>query len=436
MRFPRRERLPLFLWTPDYPAAADDTELERVIKELDARGISLLARWKFGELEKSAALALRIGKIQKKLGLKVCVEGTGDVVHGLYDGKPDVAHQGADGKPFFDDSFFWKAGCPFTMKLRYEKMKSRLEPFLKKYAEAGVELDFWTADYEFDGPSEWNAGWAAAKKCTVCREHIKDIDSNFTSFQNAVRAARSDFQNEVFCKTIRSHFPKALIGVYGMNPHKGTRYWWDFFEKPEPIEGISYTKENGGLHRPWVHEFEPAGYNVAMPVIYSLYNAYNFENKEFGWFYNMLLEASAVGEATPVNIPLIPFVHWSITAPKGKTPLSEQKYEEVLWHLLLRGHDTFCMWSPAEQTAQAVKPVHRVYAAALEFSEFLNKGTPVTFAVPSENAPVLSALRLGNRLLVRRTDFGSGNAPAILQLDGRDVSVPRADGKCQIITLP
>src|SRR5438093_12028863 len=66
LKFPRGERLPLFLWTPDYSATADDAELERVIKELDARGISLLARWHAGDVEKTSALPLRIAKIQKK----------------------------------------------------------------------------------------------------------------------------------------------------------------------------------------------------------------------------------------------------------------------------------------------------------------------------------------------------------------------------------
>ena len=54
-----------------------DAELERVIKELDARGISLLARLHAGDVDKTTTLPLRIAKIQKKLGLRVCVEGCG-----------------------------------------------------------------------------------------------------------------------------------------------------------------------------------------------------------------------------------------------------------------------------------------------------------------------------------------------------------------------
>ena len=436
LKFPRGDRLPLFLWTPDYPNTTDDAELERVIKELDARGISLLARWHAGDVEKGGALALRIAKIQKKLGLRVCVEAAGDIVHGAYDGKPDVAHKDADGKPFFDKSFFWSPGCPFAMKLRYDAMKARLEPFLKKYKDAGIDVNFWTADYEFDGPDEWNAGWATAKKCAVCREKIKNIDSDFSAFQTAVRTARSEFQNEVFCKTIRAYFPKALIGVYGMNPNDGTRYWWDFFEKPEIMDGVTYKKDNGGLYRSWPNEFTLAGYNAAMPVIYSLYNPYTFENKEYGWFYSMLLEATATAKNTPPEIPVIPFVHWALTAPAGKIPLSEEKYEELLWHLLLRGHATFCMWCPGEQMSRAVKPVQRVYAAALEYKEFLDKGKSVVFDIPSSPGTVISALRLGNRLLVRRTDFTSATEPATISVDGKRINIPRADGKCQLITLP
>ena len=436
LQHPRGTRLPLYFWTPEFSEKTDDAELESEIKELDARGISLFARWRASKLGASAAFAIRIAKLEKKLGIPVSVIGENDTTNGFCDSSPAVAHKDSDGKPFFDTSFFWKPGCPFCMSTRYEPMKAKLEPFLKKYQENGVPLDLWTADFEFDGPIEWNAGWATAKKCALCREKIKNLDTDFPAFQTAVRTVRTEMQNEVFSKTIKKYFPDARIGVYGMNPHDGYRYWWDFFEKQTLIDGVAYKNDQGGVYRPWAKEFEGSGYTMAMPVIYSLYNPYTFKNGEYGWFYNMLLEYSSAAKNTPANVALVPFVHWSITAPKGLTPLSEQKYEELLWHLLLRRCDSFCMWCTAEQTAKAAVPVQKVYAESLQYGDFLNKGTPITFDVPAQPGTVISGLKLGNRVLVRRTDFEGNAEPVATVIEQKTIQVPAKAGACQIIDLP
>lgn len=117
--------------------------------------------------------------------------------------------------------------------------------------------------------------------------------------------------------------------------------------------------------------------------------------------------------------------------------MTEANYEELLWHLLLRGHDAFAMWCPAPELAQEVRPVHRVYAAALEHQEFLTQGQPVFFDVPKQPGSVVSALQLGKKFLVRRTDFAP--APAVLDVklpDGTSLRVPKAEGKSVVLTRP
>ena len=52
------------------------------------------------------------------------------------------------------------------------------------------------------------------------------------------------------------------------------------------------------------------------------------------------------------------------------------------------------MRCPAPELAQEVRPVHRVYAAALEHKEFLDRGQPVFFDVPEQPGSVVSALQL------------------------------------------
>jgi hypothetical protein len=76
-----------------------------------------------------------------------------------------------------------------------------------------------------------------------------------------------------------------------------------------------------------------------------------------------------------------------------------------------------------------------VYAASLEYREFLEHGTPVTFDVPSEPGPVVSGLRLGDRVLVRRTDFGARTASVKLPIVGRPIFVEDVGDKNQILQV-
>lgn len=442
LKFPRGQRLPLYLWTPNFPADADDAKLEGILKDLDARGIALFARWGGNDFAKASELPLRVARLQKKLGFESSVDATG-LAHGFFNGSAETGHVDKDGKRFFDKSFFWSPGCPFAVQSRYDTMRARLEPWLDKYQQEKLHLDFWAADWEFDGPNEWNNGWAAARQCETCRAKIPNLDTDFAAFQTAVRKVRAEMQREVFVKTIQRRFPNARIGNYAMNPHDGRRYWWDFFEKR--TDGLPAEKEHGALYRPWAREFEDCGYTVAMPVIYTWFNIhgeYPFANHQYRWFYNLMLEASSTGRHTPLAVPLVTFVHWTTTNPPKELPkdfeaLTEANYEELLWHLLLRGHDTFAMWCPGPELAQEVRPVHRVYAAALEYNEFLEHGQPVIFDVPKQPGSVVSALQVGRRLLVRRTDFAA--APEIVEVklhDGATLHVPRANGKCLVLTLP
>jgi hypothetical protein len=42
---PRGDRLPLLLWTVLGGAAADDAEQEHIVRELDSRGVAMIATW-------------------------------------------------------------------------------------------------------------------------------------------------------------------------------------------------------------------------------------------------------------------------------------------------------------------------------------------------------------------------------------------------------
>lgn len=444
LKFPRGSRLPLYIWAAtDLPG--DEAQVEATLKALDERGIAACASWRPGKAqEQSLERALRMGAIQKRLGLRVNINANA-CTYTICDGSEPTAHLDADGKPFFDTSSAEarKLGCPFRLQHRYPAMREQVAFFCRAYKERGISPDFVFADWEIDGPIEWNGGWDAARRCTVCRKNIPKID-DFLGFQRAYRRIRSEIQRQCYASVVLEHFPKALVGNYGVYPHLGWRHWYDYFER-EPASGVPVRMDQRAPYRPWpVEEFADCGYTFAMPVIYTWYRIwswYDWPSGDYRWFYALLLEASAVGQATPAATPIITFVHHTTTSPpKDPDPavqqFSPEAYKELLWHMLLRGHDTFFLWCMEPEIAQEIRPLHQVWAAALEFKDFLDKGQPVTFEVPPRPGPVVSALRLGTRLLVRRSDFDDTRTPVPLKVGDTTLPIPRADGKCQIIPLP
>ncbi|MHC4169842.1 MAG: hypothetical protein ACYSWQ_23080, partial [Planctomycetota bacterium] len=153
----------------------------------------------------------------------------------------------------------------------------------------------------------------------------------------------------------------------------------------------------------------------------------------------MLLVASNAGQNTPAEVPIISFVHWhtiETKPPAGTARLfSEAKYQELLWHMLLRGTDTFFLWSPRQEAAKEIQLVHQVYAEAQQYGEYLSRGRPITFAVPKQPGPVVSGLRLDDHILIRRTDFGETDEPVRITVDGKTIEVAIAPGRCRILSL-
>ena len=438
---PRGDRLPLFSWPAiDIPGDTDE-ELESLIQQLDARGIAAVSTWNHGRRDESLQRALQVARIQKKLGLMVNVNAN-PLLHRFCDGSPETAHVTESGEPFFDTSFSEsvKMGCPFALKGRYAEITGRVEWFASQYAASGIDVDFIFADWEIDGAIEWNGAWDASRRCTRCREHIPDID-NFTAFQTSLRQIRSDMQRACYADVMLSHFPDVLVGNYAVYPHDGYRYWYDYFE--EFVEGATHKIDRGARYRKWAHEFRGTHFTFAMPVVYAwepIFSWYSFTDTDYRWFYNMLLVASNSGAYTPSDVPIITFVHWNTVFITGKEDpnvqqFSESSYQELLWHMLLRGHDAFFLWTPLAQSGEEMRLLHGLYAASLEYRDFLERGRPVSFDVPKNEGSVVSALQLGDRLLVRRTDFAEVTSPVTLRVHHRAINVPKADGVCQILDL-
>jgi len=440
--YERGDRLPIRAMGLEGSPAEDEGEAERVLRELDARGLAMSARWSPGNVEQSLAEALRLGRLQKELGLAIGINANA-CMHRFFNGDEGTAHIAADGTPFFDSSFGeqHKMGCPFALGSRSPAIRAQFEPFLRAYKDAGLAVDFIYLDWEIDGPVEWNGAWEHSKRCTRCRANIPGID-DFAEFQKVLRTVRSAMQREVYVETVRAYFPEALIGNYAVYPNDGYRYWYDYFE--QFVEGAPHKTDGRARYRAWFQEFPLTGFTFAMPVVYTWYPTfgwYDFDDPDYRWFYNMLLVATNACQNTLADTPVISWLHWHTTAPPAEPDpdvkqMSEEAYRELIWHMLLRGCDGLMNWCRAEETAKEITLIQGVYAASLEYREFLDEGTPVCFGVPKEPAPVVSALRLGDRLLTRRTDFGPDAGAVTLELaGGKTVGVPKAEGRCQVIDV-
>lgn len=439
LNYERNNRLPLYLWPAIDPGVTDDKSAELLVNEFNKRGVGIVSTWNVRKFEKDISQELTIARAQKKLGQRINIDAT-SLLYGFYD--ENSAHIDKDGNKFFDDSFGkdHKMGCPFTTDSRKNVIRQRVEYFLKKYRDEGLAVDFIFADWEIDGPIEVNNAYESSKKCTRCLSHFSK-DFTFEEFRETMREMRSYLQNYSYSSPVLSYFPDALVGNYAVYPNDGYRYWYDYFEFFNDVQ--PHKKDQKATYREWYNDFPLTGYTFAMPVVYTWWKTftwYDFRNTDYRWFYNMLLNASNAGKSTPQNIPVISFVHWhtifdgSQTDPAIKQ-MSKEAYQELLWHMLLRGTDTFFMWSGKEEFPEETKLVHEVYASAQQYGKFLENGIPVNFDVPDKPGTVISGLALNNEILVRRTDFDGNNKPIKFMAGTKLITVNFNPGKCSIIPL-
>ena len=439
LKFGRGDRLPLYLWQSMDPGPLDDQAAVHLVNKLNERGVGLVTSWNPNNRHKSLAQSLTVAKAQKKLGLGVNINAT-RCLYLFFNGDIRTAHIDEKGQAFWDESFGkHKMGCPFALDFRRPVIKEQIEHFVRAFKEASLPVDFIFADWEIDGPIEFNQAHAASRRCRRCRENIENID-DFEPFQKVLRRLRCDLQRQVYAEPIQSNYPDALVGNYGVYPHNGYRYWYDYYEYY--VEGQPFLADQRARYRKWYHEFAETGYTFAMPVVYPwcrIFDWYDYADTDYRWFYNMLMVASNAGKYTPTDVPIISFVHWHTIETKHGSgeavQFSEEKYQELLWHMLLRGTDTFFLWCPKQQAAKETRLVHQVYADAQQYGDFLSEGTPINFDVPKQPETIVSGLKLKDRVLIRRTDFEHSEKVVAIAVEGKKIKVLPAPQRCQIISL-
>lgn len=448
LKFERGDRLPLFFWhTSGSANDEDEQEIEKALKALNERGLPMVPSWRNvpqpDQRAKTMARCVRIAKVQNRLGLPAYAfaGNTGD---GFY-AKESTWHVDQDGNHFPDTTHEknMKLGCPFVTE-GWPAVAEQVQEWAKYYKDNGAQLAGVWYDWEFQGPSEWNGAWEMCKKCVRCRKELGEEGlKDFSAFQKRIREIRSAMQ-KVFVDAIHEHFPKATVANYGCYPMGEYRYWWDYYEKM--VEGAPAKQDQRAVFRKWYSdEFRLSGLSIGMPVVYGwghIYGDFDYTDTDYRWFYNMLLVASDCLQHRPEGTPIVSWVNRFVkleSTPKDAVPLSEEKYRELIWHIFLRGADSVYIWCGEDDILREIVPVHTVYSAALEYKEFLSKGKAILFDVPSKEGPVLSAIRLENKLLVRRTDFGKppSTADALIEVDGKKIPVPAsASGKTVVMDIP
>jgi hypothetical protein len=440
LKYDPGKRLPLYLWPAIDPGAFDDASAEKLVAEFAKRGVAVISSWSMKDTSEVLSRCLPIARAQQKLGQRVNIEAS-DLMYSFFNGSKETAHIDMNGKPFFDDSFGdKKMGCPFTLDARKKEIREHLEMFLEIYRREKLPVDFVFTDWEVDGPLEVNRAYEASKRCVTCRKYLVD-NFTFTEFQKKMREMRSYIERYALSEPILSEYPDALVSNYAVYPNDGYRYWYDYFEYY--VDGQPAKSDQHAKYRNWYDDFPLTGFTYAMPVVYpwsGIFKWYDFENTDYRWFYDMLLNAGNAGKSTPHSIPVVSFVHWH-TIYEGSSPdtsvkqMTSECYQELLWHMLLRGTDAFFLWAEKEEYPEEVRLLHEVYAEAQRFGRFLDRGMPVTFDVPSGPGAVISGLILGDSLLVRRTDFGSSHDPVTIFAGLTPVTIDYSPGVCKIIYI-
>jgi hypothetical protein len=421
-------------WLPE-----DDAEAREFLLALNDRGVSLFANWRVGS-DSARDFALRLGRLQQELGLPVSVHAT-SAMTGFYDGDESTLHVAEDGS-----TFAWalhgsrKMGCPFRLEQRAEVIRGQWQELADAYADAGLRLDWVSMDWYSDGPVEWNESWDASRRCTVCRENIPGID-DFRTFQETLRRIRGELQRECAVDVVQARFPDVLIGNWAVAPNDGWRYWYDYYETLP--EGAPYRQEQLALYRTWADEFSHTGYTYANPTCYpwdDMYAWYPDYPTDYRWFFMLMKAGTNAARHTPIETPMVVWVKWRPTPVRGEAEpapaMSLETYREFLAHMLLRGSDGFMMWCRAEETVDEVAAIAPVLDEAMRYREFIEEGEPVLFDLPRRPTTVVSALRLGDRLLVRRTDFADRPFPVTRIVDGQRVTIPHAPGRFMLIDMP
>ncbi len=291
-----------------------------------------------------------------------------------------------------------------------DKTAAFLKGQLQRYKDAGIKLSgVWLDDESL--PHAWNGCYEAQKSTEPSRrQYPPGVLDTFNSFRQWADPLKAEILTKA-SGSIRKMFPGVKMGNFD-----------DQFSGADSKFGFDAIMP--GLY----------ANTVMLPGAFKDKKITQEAADDF-YFRRLLTTFSAVSKNKVSGKLNIPYVSRYVPdAPEKQYcwPMTQRCYREFLRHLFLRGADSLYLFNlgfdPASvtprQSFESVEDARSVYDELLAHRQFLDEGTPVSFAEPTADGVAWSARRCGGRCLVRTFTLGKKTVPLrISPFDGVSVAV-------------
>jgi hypothetical protein len=417
MRNDPRGRLPLFLWNVPLPRDStlvkmrQDGTLRRAIDQLAERGIvpTVQMGWEW-----TPAGALAMAQTLREAGRPVY----------LLIPDAELVERGA-----YSDTAVWVTGPDTSiggLERRWPCLPladprpgaARIRDLIRPFKDAGIELSgVWFDDEAL--PHPWNGVYEAQKRSPDCgRQYPPGAIAEWLAFQGYVFGLRTDLQSAVMADPVHAIFPGARVGNYHEAASSAAVPFVDG-------GGNSYPPRSLGR----LDALMPSAYaNTLHLARHARAERPTQEAADRLYFFLLLRTVSTANANKPSGKVSVPFVSRFVRdapSPAVRFGMSQRAYRELIRHVLLRGADGLYLFnlgypgSPvtSAESFESVEDARAVYDELLAHREFLDRGHPMTYAVPTLDSlsVIWSGLCLPDRCLIRTVTLRAETQQAVLK---------------------
>jgi hypothetical protein len=417
MRHDTVGRLPLFLWNVPLPRDStlvrtrQDGTLRRAIDQLAERGIvpTVQMGW---EWTPDGALAM--AQTLREAGRPVY----------LLIPDAELVERGS-----YSDTTVWVTGPDASLGGRERRWPclpladpwagaARVRELVQPFKDAGIELSgVWFDDEAL--PHPWNGVYEAQKGSPDCVQYYPiGALADWSAFQRYVFGLRTDLQSSVMADPVHVLFPKARVGNY---------------HEAASSADVPFVDEGGNSYPPRslgrLDALMPSAYaNTLHLARLARAEAPTQEAADRLYFFLLLRTVSTANANKAPGKVSVPFVSRFVRddqSPAVRFGMSQQAYRELIRHVLLRGSDGLYLFNlgypgspvtPAE-SFESIEDARAVYDEMLAHRDFLDRGKPMTYAVPTPDGltVIWSGLCLPDRCLVRTVTLGPETRQVMLE---------------------
>jgi hypothetical protein len=290
---------------------------------------------------------------------------------------------------------------------RPEETARLLIKHLRPYKDAGIRLTWvWLDDESL--PHPWNGCYEAQMSTAQSRQQYpKGVLDNFASFRKWADPLKTTI------------LMKASVPIREMFP--GVRM--------------------GNFEDRWSAADARFGLDAIMPALYAdtIMLGGPFKGKTLtqaiadDFYFRTLLrsfsEPSTTKAPGKLNIPYVSRYAPDLNEKPFLFGMSQRCYRELLRHLFFRGADSLYLYNlgydpqsvTPRQSFESVEDARSVYDEMLGHRQFLEEGRPLNFGEPTAEGVVWSALRCGDRCLVRTFTLSKPTTVRLAPVDGASV---------------